>query len=273
VGQSCSAVNRSSAGRRICVFGVWITDVPRARALELLAAALQSPFARPRTVFFANAHTLNLAAASEEYRRVLNQADWVFGDGTGLRWAARLRGVRVYDNLCGTDLIPQLFAACAKGGLRYFLLGGDEQTVARAAAGCPANRAGWTLAGYHHGYLASPRLCAQAVEAINRARPDLLLVGMGNPLQEIWIHAHRHQLEVPLVAAVGGLFNYWAGTLRRASPVLRRLGAEWLGILWQQPHKARRYLLDRVAMRKARLQTIGSESHRRVTAGSGDWHK
>jgi len=124
--------------------------------------------------------------------------------------------------------------------------------------------------------------------AARQTGPDLLLVGMGNPLQEIWIHAHRHQLEVPLVAAVGGLFNYWAGTLRRASPVLRRLGAEWLGILWQQPHKARRYLLgnplflwralswlhaDRVAMRKARLQTIGSESHRRVTAGSGDWHK
>ena len=66
---------------------------------------------------------------------------------------------------------------------------------------------------------------------------------MGNPVQERWIHAHREQLEVPLCLGVGGLFHYWAGDLRRAPAWLRRMGAEWLGILLQQPHKARRYLL------------------------------
>jgi len=229
--------------RQVCVFGVWITDVTRSRAIELLQQALVSPRKTPRTVFFANAHTLNLAAARPEYCRVLNSADWVFGDGTGLRWAARLRGVRVYDNLCGTDLIPGLFAAAGHPGHRYFLLGGDEDTISRAATHAAANLSGWSLAGFHHGYLDSSELCDRAIDQINRARPELLLVGMGNPAQETWIHAYRHRLEVPLVAAVGGLFGYWAGTLQRAGPWLRRWGAEWLGILCQQPHKARRYLL------------------------------
>lgn len=229
--------------RHVCVFNVWITDVSRQRAIELLSHALESPRTPGRTLFFANAHTLNLAAANAEYCRVLNSADWVFGDGTGLRWAARLRGVRVCDNLCGTDLIPALFAAAANRGYRYFLLGSDEETICRAAARAAAQLHGWTLAGFHHGYLHAPELSERAIEQINRAGPDLLLVGMGNPLQELWIARHRQQLRVPLVAAVGGLFGYWAGTLRRAAPWLRRLGAEWLAILCQQPHKARRYLL------------------------------
>ncbi len=243
VAAKLSPVEDVGSDRKMCVFGVWITDAARGRAIELLLRALQAPQTRPRTVFFANAHTLNLAAAGGEYCRVLNSADWVFGDGTGLRWAARLRGVRVRDNLCGTDLIPELFAAAANRGYRYFLLGGDEETIRRAAAHAAANLPGWTLAGFHHGYLDSPELCRRAIDQINRAQSHLLLVGMGNPLQEVWIHTHRHQLYVPLVAAVGGLFGYWAGSLRRAAPWLRRLGAEWLGILCQQPHKARRYLL------------------------------
>lgn len=227
----------------MCVFGVWITDVSRRRAIELLAHALEAPRTPGRTLYFANAHTLNWAAARPGYCRVLNSADWVFGDGTGLRWAARLRGVRVCDNLNGTDLIPDLFAAQADRGYRYFLLGADEQTVHRAAAYAAANWPGWTLAGCHHGYLDSPGLCDRAIQQINRTQPDLLLVGMGNPVQETWIHAHRRQLEVPLVAGVGGLFNFWSGNVQRAPLWLRRLGAEWVGVLCQQPHKARRYLL------------------------------
>ena len=88
-----------------------------------------------------------------------------------------------------------------------------------------------------------PHITSRVIRQINQAQPDVLLVGMGNPLQERWIHRHRHQLDVPLCIGVGGLFHYWAGDLQRAPIWLRRWGAEWLGILLQQPHKARRYLL------------------------------
>jgi N-acetylglucosaminyldiphosphoundecaprenol N-acetyl-beta-D-mannosaminyltransferase len=196
-----------------------------------------------QSVYFVNAHTLNLAAADPAYRDVLNSADYVFGDGTGVRWAARLHGLRVRDNLVGTDLVPQLLRQNADQDYRYFLLGGSGPVIARAAAMAQRTFAGWTAAGFHHGYLFDRDSTADLVRQINDARPDVLLVGMGNPLQEKWIHRHRQQLEVPLCIGVGGLFTYWAGGLRRAPRWLRRCGAEWLGILLQQPHKARRYLL------------------------------
>ena len=168
-----------------------------------------------------DAHSLK-PPCGRAYREVLNAADIVFGDGTGVRWAARLRGIRLRDNVNGTDLVPALFSATSR--FRLPLLparhrsGLDRRAADHAATAFP----GWTLAGYHHGYLTTPDLNAQAIDSINRARPDLLLVGMGNPLQERWIAAHRAQLSVPVCLGVGGLFQYWAGTLRRAP---RRLAA------------------------------------------------
>jgi N-acetylglucosaminyldiphosphoundecaprenol N-acetyl-beta-D-mannosaminyltransferase len=232
-----------AADRTFDVLGVRITDVTRSRAVQLISQMLEGDDGVTRAVFFVNAHTLNLAAADEQYREVLNSADYVFGDGTGVRWAARLQGIQVRDNLAGTDLTPLVFQRLAGNGYRYFLLGGTESTIRRAAEHAACSFYGWTLAGYHHGYIHDPELSATVIRQINQARPHLLLVGMGNPLQERWIVQHRRQLKVLLCMAVGGLFGYWSGELTRSPRWLRRLGAEWLGILCQQPHKARRYLL------------------------------
>jgi N-acetylglucosaminyldiphosphoundecaprenol N-acetyl-beta-D-mannosaminyltransferase len=227
----------------ITILGVRITDVTRRRAIEILHDLIKNHSDRARTVYIVNAHTLNLATADPQYRQVLNAADYVFSDGTGVRWAARLKGRKLQDNLAGTDLVPELLRSAAGGGFRYFLLGADETTIGRAARFAAGMFPAWHCVGFHHGYLANPALDAAVVQHINAARPHLLLVGMGNPLQEKWLHDHRRALEVPLGLGVGGLFHYWAGTLRRSPGWLRRLGAEWLGILYQQPWKVKRYLL------------------------------
>jgi N-acetylglucosaminyldiphosphoundecaprenol N-acetyl-beta-D-mannosaminyltransferase len=75
----------------------------------------------------------------------------------------------------------------------------------------------------------------------------LLLVGMGNPLQEQWIDRNLTRLHVPLCMGTGGLFDHWAGNIKRAPRWVRRLGCEWLQLLLQQPHKWRRYLLGNPA--------------------------
>lgn len=240
--QPALAIPADPADRVLSILGVRVLDTTRPRAVRRLMEWVEARDGRPRTVYFVNAHTLNLAAADAGYRAVLNAADAVFADGTGVRWAARLAGVRLQDNVNGTDLMPELFRAAAGCGYRCFLLGGDDATV-RRAAGFVETLGGWSVAGVHHGYLAAANVEAEVLRSLRSARPDVLLVGMGNPLQERWIHAHRDALEVPLVAGVGGLLNFWSGNVPRAPEWLRRWGAEWLFVLWNQPHKARRYLL------------------------------
>ena len=239
------------------VLGVPVTNATQTEAADLFEAWITARDGRSRAAYIVNAHTLNLAAEDPSYRAVLCAGDVVFGDGTGVRLAAKLKGVRMRDNLVGTDLLPFFFASRLERGYRYYLLGATADTVARAAASLRAQFPGIQVVGHRHGYV-RPAETAGVVRDINAAMPDVLLVAMGNPIQERWIHEQRGELRVPVSVGVGGLFDHWGGNLRRAPQWVRRMGAEWVQILLQQPaRKWRRYLVGNPkfmarAMRAAR---------------------
>jgi N-acetylglucosaminyldiphosphoundecaprenol N-acetyl-beta-D-mannosaminyltransferase len=214
-----------------------------AEALAMIERLLKQAPGPAHSIYFVNTHTLNLACDDAEFRAVLGRANYVFGDGTGVRWASRiLYGREPRDNVNGTDLTPRLFTETAGRGYRYFLLGNTPERIARAAEFTQQNFPGWELAGYHHGYL-KPEDDARITALINDARPNLLLVGMGNPLQERWIDRNLRALRVPVCMGTGGLFDYWSGDLDRAPEWVRKLGHEWLHLLVRQPHKFRRYVV------------------------------
>jgi len=247
------------------VLGVPVTDITMDQALAVLDAMLREQPPRAHSVYFVNAHTLNTACDEPAYRAVLQAADRVFGDGTGVRWATRwIHGESLKDNVNGTDLVPLMFSRWAGRGLRYFLLGNTPERIAQAADYAQRNFTGWSLAGCHHGYLGDGDH-ATVVKQINESGAHLLLVGMGNPKQEQWIHDHRAQLTVPLCLATGGLFDYWVGDLVRAPQWVRRIGYEWLHLLIKQPHKARRYLIGnpKFLLRVARSRLLSHDKKSR----------
>ena len=239
------------------IFGVPITDVSMRDALAICDSLLGSSPTPSRSIFFVNASTLNLAWEDPAYRAVLADADRVFGDGTGVRWAVRfLHGARLLDNVNGTDLAPALLGR--ELGLRYYLLGASADAIERAAAHARVAFPGWQLVGHHDGYV-EIESCDALVEKINASRPHLLLVGMGNPKQELWIHAQRARLAVPLCMGIGGLLDYWAGDLERAPAWVRGLGFEWVHLLLAQPRKFRRYVFGNPLFlaRLARVKWFG----------------
>jgi N-acetylglucosaminyldiphosphoundecaprenol N-acetyl-beta-D-mannosaminyltransferase len=230
--------------QQFSVLGVRIHNATCRQAIAAIEELFDRRDDRASSVFFVNAHTLNLAAADPSYRAILNAGDFVFADGTGVRWAARFHGARVLENLPGTDFVPTLFRAASDRGYSYFLLGADASTVEAAAEYARRTFSGWKFAGCHHGYLAEEKLNATVVEKVNAAKPDVLLVGMGNPLQEQWIHRHLPELHGPVCMGVGGLFDFWAGNVSRSPQWLRCLGHEWLWRFFQEPRRmARRYLI------------------------------
>jgi N-acetylglucosaminyldiphosphoundecaprenol N-acetyl-beta-D-mannosaminyltransferase len=252
----------------VSILGVQIANANREQAIQLIEKLIHAQSAETSPIYIVNAHTLNLASESPPYREVLNAGQMVFADGTGARWAARMRGVKIKANLVGTDLVPDLFRATAGRGYRYFLLGADQNTIARAAETSKRLHPGWQLAGFHHGYVQEAAEATEVIDRINQARPHLLLVGMGNPLQEQWIHRHREQLRVPLSIGVGGLFDHWAGNLQRAPAWVRKQGFEWVQLMMQQPHKWRRYLLGNPKFLLRVTRSAWAERGEQVGAGS-----
>ncbi len=224
------------------MLGVDIVAADQTEAIALMDRALSAEDGATQSVFYVNAHTLKLASEEPDLRTVLQGADYVFGDGTGVRWAVRFKyGVR-FHNVNGTDLIPALLSNPAEPPRSYFLLGATPEAIPKAAVEVRSRFPAWRLVGHHHGYVPLDD-CDDVIDEINRSGADLLLVGMGNPKQEIWIHRNRQRLRVKLCMGVGGLFDYWAGDLDRAPEWMRRAGLEWLHLMLRQPRKVGRYLI------------------------------
>ncbi|MBY5928196.1 WecB/TagA/CpsF family glycosyltransferase [Halomonas denitrificans] len=227
------------------LFGLPLVNATRAQVVSRIIALATQP--SRAIVNFVNAHCVNVARADAQYRAHLQQSDLLLPDGAGIRMASRLTGASLGDNLNGTDLFPLLCEQAAKHGLPIYLLGGRPGTARRAAEEMQRRHPGLIIAGTQHGYFgASETSCV--LDQINSARPALLFVGFGVPLQEQWIAKHRATLAVPVALGVGGLFDYFAGNVSRAPVLFRRLGCEWTWRLAQEPRRlARRYLLGNVA--------------------------
>ncbi len=225
---------------KVVILGVIFDRLDREQALLALCGAIG--LGEARKVFIVNAHTLNLASSDRDFRQVLNSADLLLNDGAGVQIASWLVGKPFYDNLVGTDLVPQLFERTLEQKTGIFLLGGKQGVPERAAEKLHTLYPGLLISGTQHGYFSSSEL-DRVIEAINTSRARILIVALGNPLQEKFIHENAHKLDCDLCIGVGGLIDYWGSGLQRAPAWMRRYRLEWVNILVRQPHKWRRYIL------------------------------
>lgn len=198
-------------------------------------------------VLNANAHCLNLCYEDPELRGFLNGADVVFCDGAGVMLAARLLGGRIPERITYADWAWRLAAFAEAQGFSMYLLGARPGVAEEAARRLRAWHPDLEIVGVRHGFFdhaaGSPEN-ESVVEEVNAARPDILLVGLGMPLQEYWLMENRDRLEVGVALTGGAVFDYVSGRLRRGPRVLTDNGFEWLARLLVEPRRLwRRYLL------------------------------
>ncbi len=223
------------------VLGLPIRPLRTDGLIELLA---QRAGAGVRTTAcYANAHTVNMASRDSTFRRVLAESDVLYADGASVVWASRYAAERLPERMTSADYFPRFARRCADLGLSMYLLGGRRGIAEAASERLRAESPRLKIVGVQHGYFALD--CSdEVIDDINAARPDVLVVGMSSPRQELWLSRYGDQLEGPVRWCVGALFDYLAGVEKRAPRWLCRLGGEWLFRLTVDPiGKWRRYLL------------------------------
>ena len=207
------------------------------------AEGLQPAHNAPFTLTYLNAHTSNLSADDPEYRDVVNRCGLVYADGQAVVWAARWLGAPVPERVTAGDCILDFCRACARRGLRLYLLGGAKDLAERAAREWRERAPGLEIAGVHHGFF-QPEDETRLADAIRAARPDVLLLGLSAPVQEKWMDRWANELGVPVVWCVGALFEYFGQGRPRAPRWMRRAGLEWTFRLALEPRRLwRRYLV------------------------------
>ena len=273
------------AGAQIRLFGVRIDAVSMREAVDRIIAAADIASGTPgesrrrmTTVAFVNPDCLNKAITDREYHRLLNNSDLVLPDGSGLRIATRVLNLPLADNVNGTDLFPLLCQHAATAGKRVFLFGGLPGVAAQVAENVSRQYPGLQIVGCLDGYSHNEQPEA-VVRSINASNADILLVGMGAPSQEQWLHEHAGSLQVPIGIGVGGLFDYYSGRISRAPLALREAGLEWVWRIIQEPRaKWRRYVfgnpvfLYRVLReRRRRKKALANDSLVATPKGAGQW--
>ncbi len=197
------------------------------------------------TIGYANVHTINQALEHPEVTEFWKTADLVYCDGGGIRMGARLLGQSLPERMTGADWIWDLASHAAAAGHGLYWIGGREGVAAEACRRLRAAAPALRVRGSHHGYFdkRGPE-SDDLVAEVNASGAEIVIVGLGTPLQERWILAHRRALEAPVVWAVGATADFVAGAVRRGPALLHDHGFEWLARLLVEPRRLwQRYLI------------------------------
>ena len=230
---------------RINFFGVPIDQLTLSGLLERVVVMLQS--SGTSKIMYVNVHCMNLALSYAKLHRILTQADLVYCDGAGIVLGARLHGLFLSGRMTGADWIYDLCALCEKKKYSVFFLGAEPGIAQKAISKLKKEYPGLNVAGSHHGYFTEQEDDA-LINKINKSKADILLVGMGSPLQEYWIDKYFAELNIPLVWAMGAVMDYIAGKVPRAPQWMLNNGLEWVYRFIVEPKRMwRRYLIGNVS--------------------------
>jgi N-acetylglucosaminyldiphosphoundecaprenol N-acetyl-beta-D-mannosaminyltransferase len=224
--------------KSVHVLGVRVDCTDMQNALAAIERLVEEGHAG-RLVATVNPEFVMRARRDAQFKRVLSESALCIPDGIGVVWAMRRQGCRGQQRVAGSDLVPLVCGLCARRGWRLFFLGARPGVAAEAASRLQERIPGLDVAGVHSG---SPGAEGdqESLRAIERARPDILLVAYGHPRQELWVDRNRSRLPVPVAIGVGGSLDFAAGRSRRAPSAVQRLHLEWLWRLAVEPWRIRR---------------------------------
>lgn len=196
-----------------------------------------------------NAHSYNTALKDSLFAEALEKGDALIPDGVSIVKACRWLKAKSQpkERVAGWDLFEFEMDRLNKKGGKCFFMGSSEKVLGlirkRAAEVYP----NITVETYSPPY--KPEFTKEdneaIIEAINKANPDLLWIGMTAPKQEKWTYSHWNELNIHChVGTIGAVFDFFAGTAKRAPKAWQNAGLEWLYRLLIEPKRMwRRYII------------------------------
>lgn len=233
------------------LFGMQIDSLRMPEVIERLLEWRRHPDGRCHYVVTPNVDHAVMFQENADLRRAYAGASLVLADGFPVLVAARLLRRNIPERVPGSDLVPTLFTAVAAEPatkLKVYLLGAAPGVAEQAARNIAQRWPNVETVGTYSpplGFEQDQRENDSILQRIAAAKPDVLIVGLGAPKQELWVHQHRDRIAAPVALCVGATIDFLAGEKPRAPVWMRRVGLEWLHRLASEPRRlAKRYLRD-----------------------------
>ncbi len=240
---------------RLNLLGIEFDAVTRHEALELLLERVrlgkekQLPAQLAVTV---NVQILvNARSHYPELLPIINEAPIVITDGAPLVFLSKIFPPRIPERIAGSDFIYDIAEGASKNGLRVYFFGGNEEDNLKAIDVLKAKNPELIIAGHDSPFVQLAPNADQAAEEIEMcrkisdAKTDVLIVGLGNPKQEFFVHRNAEHLKGLVAIGLGGTFNFLSNRTRRAPKWIQNIGCEWLFRISQEPRRLfMRYFMD-----------------------------
>lgn len=260
----------TSAPHRVRLLGASMDIVTPADVLDFTRQCIETR--RKAIVANHNVHSLALLRRDRIMRVLYAMADLIEIDSMPLIAWGRLLGepIDASHRCTYLDWREDFWRLAQHHGWRVFYLGGKPGVAAAAAANIQQRWPGVTV-GCHHGYFDHNEASAQnqeVIDTINAFAPDVLMVGLGMPIQERWVTFNYDRIETGVVFTVGGAFDYEAGVQATPPRWLARLGFEWLYRLSTQPTRLfARYFIEPWRLAPMAVRDVG----RRLGPARATW--
>lgn len=236
--------------RKSHLFGIDIDAVDMPQAIDQILEWARNDDEVCRYVVTPNVDHAVLLREHSLLRSAYSEAAMILADGHPIVWASRLLGKPVPERVPGSDLVPKLFSAIDDAGekLDVFLLGAAPGVAMRAAENMKVRWPNIRTVGIYSppmGFERDPCECNYILGRIALSRPDLLIVGLGAPKQECWVHQHHRQIQAKVALCVGATIDFLAGEKHRAPVWIQRVGLEWAHRMCSEPKRlVKRYARD-----------------------------
>ncbi|MGB1254015.1 MAG: WecB/TagA/CpsF family glycosyltransferase [Candidatus Promineifilaceae bacterium] len=232
------------------ILGVPIDNLTMDETLDRVEQMVEVGRATGKTHQIATVNTDFLVRAQEDLnlQNLLQHADLCTADGMPLVWASKYLNKPLKERVAGSDMVPALSARAAKKEMTLYFMGAAPGVAAQAAEQLMAEHPGLKIVGHSCPFWKPGEQFDEAIlQEIRTLAPDILLVALGNPKQELWIQEYGKRVRVPVMIGVGASLDFIVGRVKRAPEWMQKSGLEWVARLTQEPKRLwKRYANDLV---------------------------
>ncbi len=241
----------------ISLLGIKVSKITMTDALSAVSNFIESGV--PHMIVTADASMIARAQEDDELKTIINEADLVTPDGSGIIKGARILGTPLIERVSGVDLAKELCRMSAEQGFSIYFLGAEPGIAEAAAENLAKTFPGMKIAGTHDGYFKQDR-DAEIAGLVKASGAKALLVAMGIPRQEKFIKRYMQEMGICVAIGVGGSFDVFSGKVKRAPVWIQNHGLEWLYRLIKDPSKISKVsVLPKFLMMIYRERIFGSK--------------
>lgn len=221
---------------RVTILGFPIDRVSLIQTKEIFASYVQAPFTKTHLVLTADSNAYISAESDPEYQRVFSEASLITPDSAGPVWALARMGKQVEGRVSGVDLLEVLCELSGTFGASIYFLGSAPGVAAAAVENLQKKFPKMVVAGVRDGYFAKSN-DETVAKSIAETKPDIMVVAMGMPRQELFILDTASIIQAKMGIGVGGSLDVHSGTVKRAPKLIQKIKMEWAWRFLLNPRK------------------------------------